>query len=183
MLNFDFLEKGLRIVTPPHFVCDFSRKMCLMLYSFNWPNFIVWMPLLLEILVNMCTAIVCLPGCGVIKFEINLIFLIEPFFYMTKMSRLKIKYLESEKSFQGEIKSIFHYFQRTLSFQKLSQTLEYVYKLEVYYKNLFLKIFVRIFFVSEFCPESFFNEAPACNLIKQEILPQVHSACEFKQTF
>ena len=26
MLNFDFLEKGLGIVFPPHFVYDFSRK-------------------------------------------------------------------------------------------------------------------------------------------------------------
>ena len=33
MLNFDFLEKGLGIVSPPHFVYDFSRKMFLKLYS------------------------------------------------------------------------------------------------------------------------------------------------------
>ena len=32
MLNFDFLEKGLGIVSPPHFVCDFLRKMFLMFY-------------------------------------------------------------------------------------------------------------------------------------------------------
>ena len=32
MLNFDFLEKGLRIVSPPHFVYDFSRKIFLKLY-------------------------------------------------------------------------------------------------------------------------------------------------------
>ena len=35
MLNFDFLEKGLGIVSPPHFVYDFSTKMFLMLYSIN----------------------------------------------------------------------------------------------------------------------------------------------------
>ena len=35
MLNFDFLEKGLGIVSPPHFVYDFSRKMFFMLYSIN----------------------------------------------------------------------------------------------------------------------------------------------------
>ena len=29
MLNFDFLEKVLGIVSPPHFVYDFSRKMFL----------------------------------------------------------------------------------------------------------------------------------------------------------
>ena len=32
MLNLDFLEKDLGIVSPPHFVYDFSRKKCLMLY-------------------------------------------------------------------------------------------------------------------------------------------------------
>ena len=58
MLNFKFLEKGLGMISPPHFVYDFSRKMFLMLYSINRPNFIVKLPLLLEILVNMCIAIV-----------------------------------------------------------------------------------------------------------------------------
>ena len=33
MLNFDFLEKGLGIVSPPHLLYDFSRKMYLKLYS------------------------------------------------------------------------------------------------------------------------------------------------------
>ena len=33
MFIFDFLEKGLVIVSPPHFVYDFSRKMFLNLYS------------------------------------------------------------------------------------------------------------------------------------------------------
>ena len=53
MLNFHFSEKGLGLVSPPHFVYDFSRKMFLMLHSINWPNFIVWLPLLLEILGNV----------------------------------------------------------------------------------------------------------------------------------
>ena len=50
MLSFDFLWKGLGLVLPPYFMHDFSRKMFLMLHSTNWPNFIVWLPLLLEIL-------------------------------------------------------------------------------------------------------------------------------------
>ena len=54
MLNFIFLEKGLGLVSSPHFVSDFSIKMFLMLHSINWPDFIVWFPLLLEILGNMC---------------------------------------------------------------------------------------------------------------------------------
>ena len=80
MLNFDFLDKGLAIVSPAHFVYDLSTKVFLMLYSINWPIFIAWLFLLLGILGNMCIAIVCYPGCDVMDFEINLIFLIEPFF-------------------------------------------------------------------------------------------------------
>ena len=38
MLNFDILEKGPEIISPPHFVYDFSRKIFLMLYSINLPN-------------------------------------------------------------------------------------------------------------------------------------------------
>ena len=89
MLDFDFLDKSLAIVSPAHFVYDFSTKMFLMLYSINKPNFIAWFPLLLEILGNMCIAIVCEPGCDVMNFDINLIFLIESLFlhdqkFMTK---------------------------------------------------------------------------------------------------
>ena len=99
MLNFDFLDKGLGIVSPAHFVYDFSTKMFLVLYSINWPNFIAWLPLLLEILGNMCVAIVCLRRCDVINFKIKLIFLIKPFLYMTKKWRRKLKNFENEKSF------------------------------------------------------------------------------------
>ena len=59
MLNFDFLDKGLPIISPAHFEYDFSTKMFLILYSINRPNFIAWLPLLLEILGNMYTPIVC----------------------------------------------------------------------------------------------------------------------------
>ena len=55
MLNFNFSGKGLGIVSPAHFVYDFSRKMFLMLYSVTLPNFIVW----LRYSGNMCVAIVC----------------------------------------------------------------------------------------------------------------------------
>ena len=61
------------------------------IYSINWPSFIVWLPLLLEIFGNMCIAIVCWPGFDVINFKTNLTFLIKPFLYMTKMSRQKLK--------------------------------------------------------------------------------------------
>ena len=59
MLNFDILDKSLGIVSAAHFVYDVSTKMFLKLYSINWPNFIVWLPLLLDMLGNMCIVIVC----------------------------------------------------------------------------------------------------------------------------
>ena len=52
MLNIDFLEKGLELVSSPHIVYDFSRKMFLMLYSINIPFFTVLLSLLLKILGN-----------------------------------------------------------------------------------------------------------------------------------
>ena len=50
MLNFNFSEKGLGLVSPLYFVHDFSRKLFLLSSSINWLNFILWLPLLLEIL-------------------------------------------------------------------------------------------------------------------------------------
>ena len=41
----------------------------------------------------------------------------KPFLYMAKKSSQKFKYLEDEKSFKGEIKSICHNFQRAFSCQ------------------------------------------------------------------
>ena len=52
---------------------------------------------LLKIMGNMCIATVNFPGCDVINFEINLIFLIKPFRDMTEKSRQKFKYPENEK--------------------------------------------------------------------------------------
>ena len=110
MLNFNFPEKDLGLVSVPHFVYEFSRKLFHTLGSINWPKFIVWLPFLLEILDNMCITIVCLPVCDVIKFETTLNILIKPFYYITKKSRQKPKYLVNKKSFWGEIKSIFPQF-------------------------------------------------------------------------
>ena len=60
MLNFDFIDKGLGIVSPANFVYDFSKKkMFFMLYTINSPNLIAWLPSLLEILGNMSLGIVC----------------------------------------------------------------------------------------------------------------------------
>ena len=55
-----------------------------------------------EILGNMCIAMVCKPGCDVMNFEVNLIFLIKPFF-LHEQKLVTKTYLENEKS-------IFHHF-------------------------------------------------------------------------
>ena len=56
----------------------------------------------------MCIVIVCFPGCDIINLKINFIFHIKSFLYMVKKLRQKFKYLGNKKSFDGEIKSIFH---------------------------------------------------------------------------
>ena len=65
---------------PASFSALFLREIFLLLYSFTWPNFNAWLPLLGEILDNMCIEILYKLSCDVINFEINLIFLIKPFF-------------------------------------------------------------------------------------------------------
>ena len=71
MLYFNVLEKGLGIISPPQFVYHFTRNMFLLLYSINLPNFVFLLPLLLEILNNMCIAIVCFTVCDIRNFEIK----------------------------------------------------------------------------------------------------------------
>ena len=113
MLNFDFLEKDLGIVSPPYFMYDFSQKLFLMLNSISWSNFIAWLPLLLEIMVNMCITIVCLLTSLRRHRFWNLLYLSNKVVYRHgQILKAKSKHLENEKSTQGEIKSIFHHFKR-----------------------------------------------------------------------
>ena len=69
-----FFRKGSANSSPPHFLYDFSWKMFVMLCFIDWPNFNVWLSLL-EILGNICIAIVYFADCDAINFKINLIFL------------------------------------------------------------------------------------------------------------
>ena len=78
MLNFDFLSMGLGLTFPPH-LCAWFFKKGISHIIFNWPKFIVWLPLLLEILGNMCVAVTFCPACDILKFEISHSFLIKPF--------------------------------------------------------------------------------------------------------
>ena len=71
---FIFLQESeISFFTP--FWVNISRKIFLMLLDINGPNFIAWLPLLLEILNNIYIVITCCPVCDVINFEINVSFL------------------------------------------------------------------------------------------------------------
>ena len=48
----------------------FLKKILLTLYSINWPNLIIWLPLLFYVSGNMFNLIVCYPVCDVINCEI-----------------------------------------------------------------------------------------------------------------
>ena len=97
MVNFDFLEKGLGVIPLPHFVF-------LVLYSINWTKIIVWLSLLFN-------------------FEIDFMYLIKPFFYMTKKLRQKSKYLEKEKSLLIWNKKHFSSFLKGLQLPKIISNL------------------------------------------------------------
>ena len=48
----------------------------------------------------MCIAVIYNPGCDAMNFEVNVIFLIKPFFLHDQKVVTKYKYLESENRFQ-----------------------------------------------------------------------------------
>ena len=74
------IKRGLELVSLPHFRHHSWRKIFFLLYSINWSNFVVWLSILCKVLGNICIAIACKPGCDVMNFEVNLIFLIKQFF-------------------------------------------------------------------------------------------------------
>ena len=136
MLNFDFLEKGLGIVSPPHFENYFSRKNFLMLNSINWPNFIIWLPVLFEVLANIyCNCLLF----RYINFEINLIFLIKLFLYMIQKSRqnmLRINILRTKTAFKVKWKPFLIIFKALSIAKKIVSDL--IVRLQGYNEGLFL---------------------------------------------
>ena len=50
-------KKRSRTSLPVSFSAWFLKKIFLLFYSINWPNFIVWLPLIRKILGNMCIVI------------------------------------------------------------------------------------------------------------------------------
>ena len=110
-------KRGLELVSLPYFLHDFRGKIFLTLYFINWPNFIGWFPLLLEILFNMCILIIYCSLFDVMNFEMHLTFAIKPFFYITKKSGQKCKYLKNQKNFQH-----FSSFLKDFQLPEMSQT-------------------------------------------------------------
>ena len=91
LLNFDFFEKDLGLASLPNFLlCDFSKKIFVLLYFINLPNIIPCLSLRLEELGNIFIVIIYFLACDVIDFEIDLKFLIKPFSHMTKKVGTKI---------------------------------------------------------------------------------------------
>ena len=92
------IKRGLKLVSLPHFVHNFWRKIFILLYSINPSSFIVWLPLLREILGDMCIVIVWKPDCDVMTFEVNLTFLIKPFFLQDQkvMTKTWISWVQKE---------------------------------------------------------------------------------------
>ena len=72
MLNFDFWERGLGIVFPPHFVYDFLIKIFLKLYSVNRPISLAGCLYFLKFWAICVLQLFCFPGCDVINFERNI---------------------------------------------------------------------------------------------------------------
>ena len=46
-------KRDLELFSLPHFSHNFWRKIFFLLYTINWPGYIVWLPLLYEILGNI----------------------------------------------------------------------------------------------------------------------------------
>ena len=53
-------KRSLKLVFLPHFLLNFCRKTFITLC--HWPNFIAWLALMLEILGNVCIAMICCPS-------------------------------------------------------------------------------------------------------------------------
>ena len=107
IMLFQKTKRGLELVSLPHFLHNFWRKLFFLLYSINCPNFIVLLLFLCEILGNMCIAIVCKPSCDVMNFEFNLMFLIKPFFLHDQKVETKTKISwEWKKHFLSFLKGI-----------------------------------------------------------------------------
>ena len=98
------LLKGAEHLLLPHiklffFFFAWFLKIFFTLCSINWPNFTVWLSLLLELWTNMCIVITCYSSCDV-QVKINVLaFLSSHSSPWQIQSGQKFKYLKKEKSF------------------------------------------------------------------------------------
>ena len=113
---------GLELDSLAHLLHDFWRKRFLLLYCMTWPNIIVWLPLLREILGNMCIVIVCWPGCDAINVEINLIFLIKLFSAWPKRQGKNLNILKTKELLRWN-KEHFPLFLKDFHWSKLNKFL------------------------------------------------------------
>ena len=98
MLNYDFPGRDLGLVSPPHFVYDISKK-CFACYIILTDQISLSNCLYFSRYWAICVLQLFVTDCDVIETEMNFIFLIKSFWYMTKKSRQKFKYLENKRSF------------------------------------------------------------------------------------
>ena len=77
-----------------------SLSRYISLSHYNWPNLLAWLPLLLEILGNMCIVIIRCPVCDVINFENNISFLNKPFFDIIKSQDKNVYISRMKKAFK-----------------------------------------------------------------------------------
>ena len=110
MLNFDFSNEDLGLVSPHRCVHFLSRKMVLMLYSINWPNFIVWLPYFLRYLAIYVFVIVCYPICDVMNFEIYLSFSSSRFPTWPKLQNKNWNISRTKRAFKVKWKVFFMIF-------------------------------------------------------------------------
>ena len=89
------------------FLHDFWRKIFPLLCILYWPNFIVTLPLLREILGNMCIVIVSSSGFDVINSKINHIFLIKLFSTLPKIKDKNLIILRTIRTFKMKQRTFF----------------------------------------------------------------------------
>ena len=112
ILSFLKIKRSLELVSMCHFLHNFWRKIFPLLYSINWPNFIVWLPLVWEIWATCVLQLFVnqVVTSWILKLTLSFSSIIFPFFLHDQLPWQKLKYLENGKSIYHEIKNIFHHF-------------------------------------------------------------------------
>ena len=124
------LDKCLGLVSLMHFVSDFSRVLSV-LYSINWPNFIVWLPVFCEILSNIIIVIICFQDYDLINLDIDLNFLITSFSCIIKSQDKNLNIFKTKRVFKAKKKKHFSPFLRVFSCQRLSLIWEWTFNYKV----------------------------------------------------